>query len=247
MEKTRISMATIGHMPIDFKIGKVTKWKSSLFEVVGNIENYSLNINSDGDDWEYTDNALSQRLPASGAGDFMVAVVNVPLEFNWYTRRLDNNRVVFTFHEIQEILNFNNIPLENVIYRLLYAYTFAYRSHGNRIPQTDERTSFAHDETKGCLFDMNGLKSNIVHSCHRPIICPECAARLSQNKVSNNAIQSAQREILKIQKPLFYRMSEFIKHHPIWSIVISSAAAIILGAIGSIIGSYIYDALQNGT
>ena len=240
-------MATIGHMPINFEVGKVAKWKSSLFEVVGNIESYSLNINSDGDDWEYTDSALSQRLPVSGAGEFMIAIVNVRLELNWYTRGLDNNRVVFTFHEIQEILNLNNIPLENVIYRLLYAYTFAYRSHGNRIPRADERASFAHDETKGCLFDMNGLKSDIVHSCHKPIICPECVAKLRQNRVSHNAIQSAQRDIQKIQKPLFYRMSGFIKRHPVWSIVISSVAAIVLGTIGSIIGSCIYEAVRNGT
>lgn len=246
MPKTRIRMATIGHMPINLEIGSVVKWKSSLFEIVENIENYSLSINSDRGDWKYTDIAISNRLPASGGCDFMIAIVNVPLEGNWYTRRLDKNRVVFSYHEINEILASSNIPLENAIYRLLYAYSLVYRSHGNRIPSADEQTNFTHDETKGCLFDMNAIKSNIAHSCHRPIICSECVAKLSQNKVSNDAIHCAQEEIQKIQKTLFYRMAGFIRQHPICSIFISSFAAIVLGAVGSILGTYIYEALRNG-
>ena len=227
MDKTNITVVTIGHMPAEFNKDKITSWKSSVFEISSEIESYSLTKDSDGLDWEFTDESLEDVLPDTFQGDFLVALVNVPLELNWYTRRLNNNRLVFTFHEIKEILWHSNIPLENIVYRLLYAYTLLHRRSGNRIPMTGEHTNFAHDETRGCLFDMNGIKTDIVYSCHKPIICPNCVEKLKQEKVSNEVISKIQNEIAKIKKPLFYQIAEFVKKHPVWSLVISAISAII--------------------
>jgi len=243
MDKTKITVATIGHMPAEFNKSKITSWSSDVFEITGEIESYTLSKNSDGNEWEYTDKNLEGVLPNNFQGDFLAAIVNVPLESNWYTRRLHNNRLVFTFYEIKEILNNSNIPLENVILRLLYAYTLYYKRSGNRIPITGEHTNFAHDETRGCLFDMNGIKTDIVYSLHKPIICPHCVEKLKQEKISNEVISNIQKEISRIKKPLFYQISEFVKKHPIWSLVISAVFAIILGAIGSFIATIIYETL----
>ncbi|MFK5892153.1 MAG: hypothetical protein QM504_02915 [Pseudomonadota bacterium] len=242
MDKIKITVATIGHMPADFDKNKITDWKSSVFSIDGEIESYSLNTNSDGDDWEFTDSNLEEVLPACFNGDFLISIVNVPIELNWYSRRLNNNRVVFTFHECKEILNHFNIPLENIIYRVLYAYTLLYKRSGNKIPMTAEHTDFAHDETRGCLFDMNGLKTDIIYSCHNPIICSHCEEKLKQEKISNEVISKIKNEI---KKPLFYRLAEFIKKHPITSLIISAITAIILGAIGSYIATVIYEASKN--
>jgi hypothetical protein len=245
MDKTKITVATIGHMPADFDKVKITNWKSSVFSVTGEIESYSLTKNSDGFDWEFTDSNLEEVLPETFSGDYLIAIVNVPIELNWYTRRLSNNRVVFTFHEIKEILSHFNIPLENIIYRVLYAYTLLFKRSGNRIPMTAEHTNFAHDETRGCLFDMNGLKTDIIYSCHNPIICTHCIEKLKQERVSNEVISKIQSEIAKIKKPLFYQLAEFVKKHPIWSLLISAITAIVLGAIGSYIATVIYEASKN--
>ena len=244
MSKTRIAVATVGHMPADFKRQKIKEWKSSVFEIVDEIESYSLTCDSDGIGWEFTDEALEKVLPSKFNGEFLVALVNVPIEFNWYSRRLSANRVVFSFHEIKEILRFSNIPLENVIYRLLYAYTLLYKRSGNRIPETAEHTNFTHDETRGCLFDMNGIKTDVVYSCHNPVICPDCVERLRREKVSDETIAKCQSEIRRIRKVLFYRITDFIKQHPLWSLAISAATAIILGALGSVLGSYVYEAIK---
>jgi len=244
MDKTKITVATIGHMPPEFNRSKITNWQSGIFEITGQIESYILSKDSDGLGWEFTDKSLEEVLPEKFQGDFLAAIVNVPLELNWYTRRLKNNRLVFTFHEIKDILTYSNIPLENVICRLLYAYTLLYRRSGNRIPMTGEHTNFAHDETRGCLFDMNGIKTDIIYSLHKPIICTHCVEKLKQERISNEVISKVQKEIIRIKKPLFFQISDFVKKHPIWALVISAISAVALGAIGSYIASVVYEALH---
>jgi len=101
MARTKISVATVGHMPADFNRQKIMSWVSSVFEIVDQIESYSLTCDSDGYGWEFTDGALEEVLPNKFNGEFLIAIVNVPIEFNWYSRRLSENRVVFSFHEIK--------------------------------------------------------------------------------------------------------------------------------------------------
>jgi len=247
MEKTKITVATVGHMPTELDKRKIENWNSSLLSITGEIQNYALTEDSDGDDWQFTDSSLERLLPESFNGDFLIAIVNVPIESNYYSRRLSGNRIVFTFHEIKEILSLSNIPLENIIYRLLYAYALLFLRTGRKIPLNKEDTNFTHDETRGCLFDMNGIKWDIVVSCHQPTICPDCVERLRREKISNELISETQKEIRRIKKPLFYRIMDFIKKHPIWSILISAFSAIILGAIGSFIATLFYEYIKNST
>lgn len=244
MPKIKITVATIGHVQAEFQKKNLKEWKSSIFEVAGEIENYSLNCQSDGHGWEFTDAALEKVLPTNFTGDFLVSIVNVPIEGNWYTRRLTSNRVVFSFHEIKDILRYSNMPLENVIYRLLYAYSLLFIRSGNCIPTNAEHTNFTHDETRGCIFDMNGIKTDIVHSCHKPILCSSCAERSRQEKVSSETIEKCQSELRRIQKDLFYKITDFIKQYPVWSFAISGITAIVIGATGSVVGSYVYEAIK---
>ncbi|WP_209019436.1 hypothetical protein [Chlorobaculum sp. 24CR] len=244
MSKTKITVATVGHMPADFNRKKVKEWRSSVFEIIDGIESYTIPCNSDGNSWEFTDITLERVLPSRFNGEFLIAIVNVPIEHNWYSRRLSSNRVVVSFHEIKEILRFSNIPLENLIYRLLYAYTLAYKRSGNRIPENKEISDFTHDETRGCLFDMNGIKTDVIYSCHSPIICSDCVERLRKERVSEETINLCLNEIQRIRKALFYRITDFIKKHPLWSLTISGITTIVLGVIGSLIGSYVFEAIK---
>ena len=238
---TKIKIVLIGNLPVDFDKRKIENWSSSVFRIVDAIESYSLSTNSDGPNWEFTDEALLRELPSHFDGDFLVAIVDVPLELNWYSRRISSNKVVFTFHEIKDVLIPHHIPLENVIYRLLYAYTLIYLRYGNNIPEAREETNFAHDEARGCLFDMNGIKNTIYRSCDQPVICSECVERLKQERISDETIRTVQRENRRIQKPLFYRFADFIKKHPIWSLIVSALSAILLGAVGSLIATLFYE------
>ena len=134
MEKVKIKLVTIGHLPLHLNLRQVSAWSSRVFELVGGIDNFDLRCDSDGLGWEFSDELLRQQLPARTGADFLLAIVNVPIEANWYSRRLGNNQIVFTFSQIRECLAWENIPLENAILRVLYAYTLLYRRSGTKYP-----------------------------------------------------------------------------------------------------------------
>jgi len=244
MSKTRIKLVSIGHLPIDFQEKKVLGWKSSTFAIVGGIDNFALRCDSDAPDWAFSDELVRSQLPKKFDADFMVAIVNVPIENNWYSRRLGNNQIVFTFYETREILEQYNIPIENVIYRMLYAYTLLYKRAGDKIPTFGETPNFTHDETRGCLFDMNGIKTDLAAPCSTAIICDQCQERLRQERVSNDLIEATKLEIKRIRKDLYYRAFGFIKKYPIWALALSSAFALVLGITGSVAASFIYDRIK---
>src|SRR5690606_38473293 len=136
------------------------------FEVQGPVESFQLNEDAQGSEWEYSDEQLSGHIRRDPVCDFLIILVNVKLEDNWYTRRLSDNRILFTFYELDQVLGFYGFPLKNLAQRVLYAYTLVYKRYGGRIPAGSERTNFTHDETRGCLFDMNASKVDVVHSLH---------------------------------------------------------------------------------
>lgn len=243
MDKAKINLITIGHLPLHIDFKKILAWESELFELVGNIDNISLRCDSDIEGWTFSDELLKDHFPIETRADFTVAIVNVPIEGNFYFRRLGDNKAVFTFNQIKDFLIWDNIPLENAILRCLYGCTLIYRRSQNRIPSLNEASGFTHDETRGCIFDMNGIKSDLIESCHEPILCEECRERLRNSRISNQMIKITQDEIRKIRKSLYYRVFDFVKLRPIIALFISSAFAIILGIAGSIISSVIYDGL----
>jgi hypothetical protein len=244
MDKVKIKLLTIGHLPLHLNLSRTSTWKSDVFELSGEIENFVLRGNSDSEDWIFSDALLKDQLPAHNGADFLIAIVNVPIENNWYSRRLGDNKIVFTFSQIKEFLDYENIPLENAVLRVLYAYTLLYRRSGNRIPNFDEASSFTHDETRGCLFDMNGIKSDLVESCNKPVVCAACEEHLKNDRVSTQMIKTVQNEICKIRKSIYYQALDFIKVKPLVALMISSAFAILLGVIGSLIASSIYDSIK---
>ena len=87
---------------------------------------------------------------------------------------------------------------------------------------------------------MNGIKTEVVHSCHNPIICSDCTERLSREKVSKETVIICKKEIMKIKKALVHRIAEAIKMHPMWSLVISGVTTVVLGMVAN----RMYEALK---
>ena len=227
--RIKVRVIGLGSLPHDFSFSGIRSWHSKIFQLSQPIEIFALTSNSDGSAWEFSDKNIADQLPDSGTEDFLVAIANVPLQYNWYTRRVRENVVVFTLSEISAYLRMNHIPLRNVILRLLYAYSLGYRGSKNRIPTSDETTNFAHDETKGCIYDMNGMKYDIIYSCDAPIICDACTQRLVSSGVSETMLSHAKSELKKIRKEYFFRIADWVSAHPILSIGIASIWALLIG------------------
>ena len=240
-DKIKIKMIVVGSIPFVLNRNRISNWSSELFEISGNIDTHKLRTNSDGAKWRYLDQNIRDILPvADGAVDFQVAIVSVPLEDNFYERRLEGNWIIVSTYEIRKYLAEANIPIENVILRVLYACALVFMFYGKQIPLTGaEDPKLTHDETKGCLFDMNGDKSEVVFSCDHPILCQECQGTLGQ-KISRETIEKCQKEIRKIRKTPYYRITDYIKGHPIRSLAATVVGSVLIGAMSSFFGRYLY-------
>ena len=168
---------------------------------------------------------------------FFIGITYVPIEDNYYARRLEKNRIVLSFYEMYQILTEAHVPLENLIFRVLYAYSLVYLRQNNSIPPQKEFLGFTHDDTRKCLFDMNGNKTDVLFSLDRPIICDDCTNRLRQEKVADNKISKIKSEIKRIKKNRFYKISGFVKEKPLLSIGIS----LIVGILVSLTANIIYE------
>lgn len=249
MGKVKIRISVLGHLPYFIDQKKIKKWESELFELVQEIGIYAIVENSDGDNWEFSDRNITSQLPKREDEDILILLLNVPLQDNYFARRFTDNRVCVTYNEMTEILRFNNIPLENLLFRVLYSVSFVYRRYGDRLPSIDEPTNFSHDETRGGIFDMNGIKSDIIYSLNKPQLCHSCVEVLTGNKnhrIDINLINKVQKELKRIRKTRYYQILDFIKKYPVLSIIISSAIAVVLGIIGSIIASIIWEWIVRG-
>jgi len=236
-KKIKIRIIILGTVPYGLNLTQIFNKNSPIFEFVHPIEKFNLNSNSDGENWSFTDKNLIQHLPELRDEDFLVALTNVPLELNWYSRRPKDNYVIFTFHEITEYLSFSNIPIENVVYRLLYAYSLVYLESRNRIPSSIDNTNFTHDETKGCIYDMNGLKYDIIQSCVHPIVCDACTHRLASHGVSTSKITQAKNQLKTIKKELYYRVTDWISKHPLKSLIFATFWGFTIGMLTNYISN----------
>ena len=106
-------------------------------------------------------------------------------------------------------------------------------ANGKLIPS--EYATWAHDEVRGCLFDMNANKPDIVFSLHRPNLCQACKTRVSSKQVPAALIPTLESELTRIQKTLYVRMAEWVRSHPIAAIFITAGSSVVLNFFSSVI------------
>lgn len=235
MAKIRVKIGIIGYLPFDFDRKMIKNWKSDVFEIVDDIDEYHFKNDSDTFSWGYSDKILNDELPSNYDGDFFIGITYVPIENNFYARRLNSNRVVLSYFEMYQILKEDNIPMENLLLRVLYAYCLLYHRNSKKLPTQNDWLGFTHDDTRGCLFDMNGNKTDVIFSLDSPKICDDCTIRIRNEKVSDNCTNLIKKEIRRIKKGQFYKIIEFVKNRPILSIILSAIFGISLSLFATII------------
>lgn len=233
----KIKLITLGNLkyPVNFK--KVENWCSQIFKTdhAGEVQAIS---NAVGPDWSYPDNQLAVLIRPDKSYDFTVGIINAKLQDNYYLRRLENNVCILSLYETAEIVKEANLTIENFIVRNLYEICLIYLEGGNQIKNS--AYGVAHDETRNCLFDMNANKADIIFSTEHPKICTSCKARIMNSQVPKDSLQTIERELGNLKKALYYRIMDFVKLHPIFTLIISSVVAVLL----NVLASFIYDVLK---
>ena len=162
--------------------------------------------------------------------------IDYPLEKNYFVRTLQENIRVVTFYEAASIFNNANIDLKNyVLLNLCRAVTLFWL--GNRSLNT---SGVFHHETRGCIFDMCGLKADIVISAANPWICEKCTSKIQDAVTPLDFLKNLKRELRSIKKSLYYRVSDWVKKHPVLSLTLAALASIFLG----LVSSGLYDLLK---
>ena len=237
-----VRLVFIGKNPPELDVRNVTSWKSDLFKIYPEVR-YPLNLTPDIYPWGYSDVYLSKNLPSvakvtqqtkdNQKTDLTFYIIDAPLENNWLSRIIEPNRIVVTFYEAKDILKKEYIPFENYIIQNLYFYSLLFVKAGTGIITMDDELNMVHGARRCCVFDMCGLKEEMVDSCIEPILCTSCKKQLEN--VDENLLMKVEQELKGLKRSSYYKMALFLKAHPWWSLIASLVAAIVCGVLGSFI------------
>lgn len=237
MKKIRVKLVTLGNLkyPINFSI--IEKWKSEIFEA-HHVDQIQALPDSDGEGWSYPDAQLNTLISPDAGYDFTIGVINARLESNFYLRPIANNVGVLSLYETAEILHYSNLALESFIIRIIYEASAIYLEGGRNI--TTNAFMLVHDDTRNCLYDLAPNKADIIFSTARPTICDSCKARIIQKQVPREFLANAAKELKRIKKQRYYRMTDFVKVHPLTALLITSAFALVL----NVAANFIFDGIK---
>lgn len=235
MKKLKIKIVRLGNIPKSINFDVIKKHKSSIFEIVGEIDTITLGNNSLGRDFNtYSCDELYEYMPESESVDIVAGITYSSLPCNFFgdTR---GTKAILSLRNIANILEFAHISLENAIIKMLYEFSI-----GFDIKNKTFNMGLLHDETRGCIFDMNGVLEDVVFSFDTPTICVACQAKLLEMGVPTNIVDNVLIELQTLKKPRFYRIKSWIKENPWWSLFITACSSFIL----NILASWIYDLLK---
>ena len=207
MGNIKVSIVSLGNLkyPVDFKF--LEGWRSDVMTIIhgGSVGHLP---NAEGDDWQYTDEQLYKIVKPDREAAFTLGLINAPLNRNFYHIRISNDVAVLSLYEMADIVRYSEFTIENFILRSTYELLVLYAAYGKLIPSDNE--IWSHDEVRGCLFDMNANKSDIVFSLHRPILCPSCKNRLLSKQVQATFLPALEQELPRIQKNLYIRILHWV-------------------------------------
>ena len=231
MNKVKIEIIKLGESKHSATIKRLRKYvdsnKSKLFEIT---EIKKVNLpDSDIYSWGYSDNLLYSLISKTKTNaDIQLGIIDYPIEGNFFGRELSDSVGIVSFHETDCIFQEANIDLLNFLLMTIYQAVVLYSCHKS-IKDGQER--LYHDESRGCIFDMCGLKRSIVTSASNPTICFSCEAILRQSALNEKFTLQLKKELKTIKKPLYYRIIDWVKTHPILSLLITVISTVVIGMI----------------
>jgi len=238
MSKTSIRIIKLGHIDkiIDFNF--LESFNSELFEIteITKVTNLPPSQNNNGFlNIVYTVDEIQQMLSNTQSNSLCIAIMDYSFNDNFYMHKISQNIVCISTSDLDSILQKKNISLENFILKNIYEIFVLY-THFNQ-SLSDDIYNFVHTDTRGCLFDLNGDKLDIIHNTELPIICNSCKSTLNQKKIIDLAL--LEKELKKIKKPFITSIELFIKENPLTSMVITFLISIPINLLSNLIWSWL--------
>lgn len=228
--KVKVRIVSLGYLRSTINIKHILQWKSKIFYITKH-EHFELLPNTEGSAWHYTDEQLREIIPNENSSDITIAIISTGLERNWHFRTITPKIVIVSLFEVENILQSSGIPIENYILLAIYRFMTAYKKL-QRLPEISVRIT--HDETRRCLFDFHAHKTDLIYSTEKVSLCEGCRTDLKKARLSSQFIRELEKEIKRIRQRLYYRISAFIKIHPILAIVISLIVAFLVNITSSV-------------
>jgi hypothetical protein len=220
--KLPIKIIMIGHIDRIINFELIKKHKSKLFtiEELNRISDLpSSKIDNGYLDIVYSVDEIKDILSNIECNGICIGVMNYKFEDNFYMHRIDNNKICISIADLEQILQRKDILLENFIIKNIYEIFSFYKMFGSTL--SGNAYEFVHEDTRGCLFDLNGDKNDIIYNTEKPIICNECLSKINKKAMPDNFIPIIKSELQNINKPLIKTIELFIKKYPLLSIGIT--------------------------
>lgn len=230
MRPIKVALVSIGGLKHRVDIPYLENWRSEILKI-DHKSSIPLLPDASGPDWPYMKSQLCALMRPDSQSDFTVGLINAPLEDNYYMRRLDDKLAILSLFEMAEIARLFNFTLENFILRNLYELAVLHAASGGVFASDAE--SWAHHDIRGCLFDLNANKSDIVFSMHKPTLCHTCHERVLKNQIDPKFISTLNKELSRIRKTLYVRIAEWVEAHPLRALAMTGAFAILLNLIAN--------------
>lgn len=227
MNKIKITLIKIGRIDHLVNFKKISKWQSKLFtiEEIQCVEYLPNSDISDGYlDQKFTRESLGELITCPNNSNITVAITLCRFVDNFYMHRIGSNQIGISLYGINEILNSRNISIENFIIKQLYEIVSL--SLIVDLAENDEVYNIVHRDTRGCLFDMNGDRTNILYNTEKPIICDSCKEIFRRKQINQKMIQILDKELKKIRQPFILKVEGYIKEYPFVSMIISAIIAL---------------------
>lgn len=220
---TNIKLIIIGHADrvVNFDLIKKHKSKYFKFSDIERINNLPNAQKDDGYlDVVYTKAEIQSIMNDIEFDGLCIAIMNYGFDDNFYMHRIGVNKVCISIFGLENILSEKTISIENFIIKNTYEVFIFYKILKN-LTNSDEVYTFIHNDTRCCLFDMNGDKRDIVYNTEKPSICYECKGKISNKSIPKNFLEEIQKELLKIDKPFIKKVENFISKYPLFSVLVT--------------------------
>jgi len=169
----------------------------------------------------YSDNALINLVhPHMDEYDFVAVLTCVPIQDNFFTRTVGQKVIIATSYQSEELLSASERTIEEyfslAVCQELISFEF------QRVSKQHWSNLF-HQDTRGCIFDFAGIKSQKLAKLKTCEICPPCKGKLASINMNDNVVYSIEAILEGIRKPSLSKA--------FWTSVMSPVIGFVYGGI----------------